>query len=161
MKFSQVSFIIYVYIYIGFKQSNCSTKQRYTFPLKIYSSYIILIFLQVFGIDHPQTLRMFRTLEEPAFKRIGQRRAREATKTWRIQDFSRRPFAHNVIWAGRPRLEFKRRLLIGQSCAPSLHRCLFFIGSRIVLPLRNIRSLYFDFRFETGIYIFFFPAIVK
>ncbi|XP_071785038.1 telomerase protein component 1-like isoform X1 [Asterias amurensis] len=36
---------------------------------------------EVFGEEHPQTLRMIRTLNEPAFKRIGQRRAKEATKT--------------------------------------------------------------------------------
>ncbi len=34
-----------------------------------------------------------------------------------------RPYAHDVIWVGRPRLEVKRRLFTGQSCAPCIHSC--------------------------------------
>ncbi|XP_022080358.1 telomerase protein component 1-like isoform X2 [Acanthaster planci] len=41
----------------------------------------LVIKTQVFGPDHPQTMRVVRTLDEPTFKRIKQRRDREASKT--------------------------------------------------------------------------------
>ena len=34
MKFSQLSFVVYIYIYTGLTQSTGSKNQRYTFPLK-------------------------------------------------------------------------------------------------------------------------------
>ncbi len=36
-----------------------------------------------------------------------------------------RPYAHDVISVGCPRLEVKRRLFIGQSCAPRVQICAF------------------------------------
>lgn len=37
----------------------------------------------------------------------------------------RKPYARYVIWVGRPRPEFKRRVLIGQSSAPRVQICAF------------------------------------
>ena len=39
--------------------------------------------------------------------------------------FDNRPYAHDVISVGRPHVEVKRMLFIGQSCAPRVQICTF------------------------------------
>ena len=52
-------------------------------------------------------------------------RARFAGLKGTVDTVVNRPYAHDVISVGRPHLEVKRRLFIGQSCALGVQICAF------------------------------------